>query len=156
AFRWAIIKSHDLVHGDESRVHHLEELWSIGNFSIVPVLLPAVGGLIVGLLLYKVLRLGGGHGVPNVMKAVATGQVNLQPGMAIKSVTAPITITSGGSAGPEGPVVEIGAVIGSWLGNQAGVRKDQVGTLIGCGAAAGIAAVFSAPMGGVVFALELI
>ncbi len=156
AFRWAIIKSHDLVHGQQSGVHRLEELWSFGNFSIVPVLLPAMGGLFVGLLLYRILRLGGGHGVPNVMKAVATGQMNLHPGMAIKSATAPITITTGGSAGPEGPVVEIGAVVGSWLGNQAGVRKDQVGTLIGCGAAAGIAAVFSAPMGGVVFALELI
>lgn len=156
AFRWAIIKSHVLVHGQGSGVHRLEELWSVGNFSLVPVLLPAFGGLLVGLVLYRLLQLRGGHGIPNVMKAVATGQVNLHPGMAIKSASAPITITSGGSAGPEGPVVEIGAVVGSWLGNQAGVRKDQVGTLIGCGAAAGIAAVFSAPMGGVVFALELI
>jgi CIC family chloride channel protein len=155
-FRYAIIKSHDIVHGPQSGVNRLDELWSIGEFSLVPVLLPALGGLIVGLLLYRVLHLGGGHGVPNVLKAVATGKVNLHPGMAIKSATAPITITSGGSAGPEGPVVEIGAVVGSWLGNLAGVRKDQIGTLIGCGSAAGIAAVFSAPMGGVVFALELI
>lgn len=123
---------------------------------VLQACLPALGGLVVGLLIYKVLQLRGGHGVPSVMKAVATGQVNLHPSMAIKSATSPLTMASGGSAGPEGPIVEIGSVVGSLIGKGGKVRREQVGTLIGCGSAAGLAAVFSAPMGGVIFSLELI
>lgn len=120
------------------------------------MLLPAIGGLIVGLLIYRVLKLTGGHGVPSVMRAVATGKVNLSPSMAAKSSSSIITITSGGSCGPEGPIVEIGSVVGSIVGGKARATKEQTGTLIGSGAAAGIAGVFSAPIGGVFLALELL
>lgn len=156
AFRGAILVSHELFHSHEYGLVAVFETGKMSGFTLLPALLPMLGGLIVGVLLYRVLKLGGGHGVPNVLKAVATGQVNLSPAMAVKSATSPITITSGGSAGPEGPMVEIGAVVGSRLAQWAGVPRDQVGTLIGAGSAAGIAAMFNAPMGGVVFALELI
>lgn len=156
AFRGAILLSHELFHSHQYGLNAVLAGGEMTGFSFLPALLPALGGLIVGLLLYRVLKLAGGHGVPNVLKAVATGQVNLSPAMAIKSATSPITITSGGSSGPEGPMVEIGAVVGSKLGQWAGLRRDQVGTLIGSGSAAGIAAMFNAPIGGVVFALELI
>lgn len=160
-FRWLIEKSHHLFNGSgghfggeasHSILHYLP--WGLEG--PVTVLLPALGGLIVGLLIYKFLKLSGGHGVSSVMKAVSTGEVYLAPSMAIKSMTSPITIASGGSSGPEGPIVEIGAVIGSTIGRLSRIQKDQVGTLVGCGAAAGIAAIFAAPIGGVIFALELI
>ncbi len=155
-FRWMIIKSHDFFHIEANSLFGMRESVPESFETVIHALLPAIGGLLVGLLIYKVLHLAGGHGVPSVMKAVATGQVNLSPSMAIKSMTSPVTITTGGSAGPEGPIIEIGSVVGSWLGSVTKVRKDHMGTLIGCGAASGIAAVFNAPMGGVVFALELI
>lgn len=152
-FRWLIYQSHHLFHDEEDSILHT---LPTAIEDAVIIFLPAIGGLIVGLLIYKFLKLGGGHGVPSVMKAVATGQVNLSPSMAIKSATAPITITSGGSSGPEGPIVEIGAVVGSVFGTWSKVRKEHVATLVGCGAAAGISAMFGAPIGGVIFALELI
>ncbi|MGF1573552.1 MAG: chloride channel protein [Sumerlaeia bacterium] len=160
-FRWLIETSHHLFHGtkdasgavtSQSLLHYLPNQLE----GPVTIFLPAFGGLIVGLVIYKFLKLSGGHGVPSVMKAVSTGEVYLSPSMAVKSMTSPITIASGGSSGPEGPIVEIGAVIGSTIGRFSRIRKDQVGTLVGCGAAAGIAAIFAAPIGGVIFALELI
>ncbi len=123
---------------------------------LVILLTPALGGLIVGLLVYRVMKLSGGHGVPSVMKAVATGRVVLHPGMGVKSLSSVITMGSGGSAGPEGPIVEIGSVIGSFVGRMARVSRRRLGVLVGGGAASGIAAVFNAPIGGVFFALEII
>lgn len=118
--------------------------------------LPVLGGLIVGWVAYRALRSRGGHGVPSVMKAVVTGKVNLPPSMAARSALSVITMASGASAGPEGPIVEIGAVAGSSVGRLARVTRERMGALVGCGAAAGIAAMFNAPLGGVLFALELI
>ncbi|MBI5154149.1 chloride channel protein [Candidatus Poribacteria bacterium] len=155
-FRLLLMLSHGFFMGSERAPLRYRDFGNHPAETAVQAVLPALGGLAVGLLVYKLLRLRGGHGVPSVMKAVATGQVNLHPSMAIKSATSPITIASGGSSGPEGPIVEIGAVAGSIIGSFAKVRKDQIGTLVGCGAAAGIAAIFGAPMGGVLFSLELI
>jgi len=123
---------------------------------IARALLPAFGGLLVGFLVYRLFKLQGGHGVPSVMKAVATGNVELSPSMALKSSTSIITMTSGGSTGPEGPIVEIGSVVGSTVGRFGRMARDHVATLIGCGAASGVAAIFNAPIGGVFLALELI
>ncbi len=120
------------------------------------VSLPAIGGLVVGFFIYRLLHLSGGHGVANVMKAIATGNVKLAPSMAIKSGSSVITITSGGSCGQEGPIIEIGSVVGSLFGQRMKVSREKTGTLIGCGAAAGIAGVFNAPIGGVFLALELL
>lgn len=124
--------------------------------ALVTLLAPGLGGLLVGLLVYRIMKLSGGHGVPSVMKAVATGRVILHPGMGVKSLSSVITMGSGGSAGPEGPIVEIGSVIGSFVGRMARVSRRRLGVLVGCGAASGIAAVFNAPIGGVFFALEII
>ncbi|HNM47540.1 MAG TPA: chloride channel protein, partial [Candidatus Sumerlaeota bacterium] len=156
-FRFLIRLSHDFFFraGQNQSLLHAGSMtspWSL----VIRALLPAIGGLIVGFTIYRLLNLRGGHGVPNVMKAVATGNVNLSPSMMIKSWSSIITITSGGSTGQEGPSIEIGSVFGSLVGQKGQVSKDLVGTLIGCGAAGGIAAVFNAPIGGVFLALELI
>ncbi|MEO8376524.1 MAG: chloride channel protein [Candidatus Sumerlaeota bacterium] len=156
-FRFLIRLSHEYLFRTE-KGHSLLHLASGESTTmlLLRALLPALGGMVVGLVIYRVLKIRGGHGVPNVMKAVATGNVNLSPSMMVKSWSSIITITSGGSVGQEGPSIEIGSVIGSIVGQQGQVSKDLVGTLIGCGAASGIAAVFNAPIGGVFLALELI
>jgi len=135
--------------------HSHEGFTSLEN-TLLRVILPVLGGLIVGLVVYRLMHLRGGHGVPSVIKAVVTGHISLPPSMAAKSGLSVITMASGGSAGPEGPIVEIGAVLGSTIGRAAKVTREKIGTLVGCGAASGIAAIFNAPLGGVLFALELI
>lgn len=146
AFRLAISESH----------HFFQEMAHHDDLQYYKAAIPAMGGLIVGLVIYKFLSLRGGHGVPAVMKAVATGNLNLPPSMAVKSSSSVVTITSGGSCGPEGPIVEIGSVIGSLAGRRGKLSRESVGTLIGCGAASGIAAFFNAPFGGVFLAIELL
>ena len=74
----------------------------------------------------------------------------------VKSLASSITIGSGGSAGREGPIVQIGSAIGSTIGQALNLSDDRISNLVACGAAAGIAATFNAPIAGVIFALEVI
>lgn len=121
------------------------------------VIIPAIGGLIVGPLIYFFAREAKGHGVPEVMVAVALHSGRIRPVVAIvKSLASSITIGSGGSVGREGPIVQIGSALGSTLGQKLGLSDDRIRNLVACGAAGGIAATFNAPIAGVVFALEII
>jgi chloride channel protein, CIC family len=121
------------------------------------IFVPAVGGLIVGILVYNFAREAKGHGVPEVMEAVAVKGGRIRPIVAVvKSVASAVTIGSGGSAGREGPIVQIGSAIGSTIGQVLNLSSERIGNLVACGAAAGIAAAFNAPIAGVIFALEVI
>ncbi|MBU1003786.1 MAG: chloride channel protein [Proteobacteria bacterium] len=120
-------------------------------------LLPAVGGLLVGLLVHFGAREAKGHGVPEVMAALALEGGRIRKRVAlVKILASAICIGSGGSSGREGPMVQIGSSIGSSVGQLAGVTVMHQRTMVGCGAAAGIAATFNAPIAGVLFALEII
>ncbi|HUU44774.1 MAG TPA: chloride channel protein [Acidobacteriota bacterium] len=122
----------------------------------VPVV-PLVGGLLVGPIVYKFAREARGHGVPEVMDAVARRGGIIRPRVALaKAVASAICIGSGGSAGREGPIVQIGSAIGSVIGQRFKMSASLVKILVGCGAAAGISAVFNAPIAGVFFSLEVI
>lgn len=128
---------------------------SLGNF--VVVIIPAVGGLIVGLLIYNFAQEAKGHGVPEVMEAVALHGGKIRPIVAlVKSLASAISIGSGGSVGREGPIVQIGSSIGSTLGQKLHLSDEKIRILVACGAAGGIAATFNAPIAGVIFALEII
>lgn len=119
--------------------------------------IPAIGGLVVGPLVYFFAREAKGHGVPEVMEAVALrGGVIRKRIVFVKSLASAICIGTGGSVGREGPIVQIGSAIGSSLGQLLKVSADRMRTLVGCGAAAGIAATFNAPIAGSMFALEVI
>lgn len=119
--------------------------------------MPAAGGLIVGLVVHFFAREAKGHGVPEVMQAIALrGGVIRKRVAAAKIFASAVTIGSGGSVGREGPMVQIGASIGSSIGQIFKVPSRYMRTMIGCGAAAGIAATFNAPIAGVLFALEII
>lgn len=120
------------------------------------IIVPAIGGLIVGPLIYFYAREAKGHGVPEVMEAVALRGGRIRPVVAIvKSLASSISIGSGGSVGREGPIVQIGSAIGSSLGQRLKLSDDQIRNLVACGAAGGIAATFNAPIAGVIFALEI-
>jgi len=118
---------------------------------------PAIGGLIVGLIIHTFAREAKGHGVPEVMEAVALKGGRIRPRVVIvKMLASGICIASGGSVGREGPIVQIGSAIGSTLGQWLRVGQRELRTLVGCGAAAGIAGTFNAPVAGALFAVELI
>ena len=119
--------------------------------------IPMLGGLLVGPIVYKYASEAKGHGVPEVMNAVARLGGIIRPRVAVaKTVASAICIGSGGSAGREGPIVQIGSALGSTIGQMFRMSGDRVKILVGCGAAAGISAVFNAPIAGVIFSLEII
>ncbi len=138
-----------------------EAALSHGGDHSLPFLYP-VGVVVVGMLLVVLIVRwlspeAGGHGVPEVMQAVARrgGQMKARIGW-VKLLASSLNIGLGGSVGKEGPIVQVGAAFGSSIGRFFGVHGKAVRTLVGCGAAAGVAAVFNAPIGGVMFALEIV
>lgn len=119
--------------------------------------IPATGGLLVGPLIYFFAREARGHGVPEVMKAVALRGGVIRPRIvAVKALASALSIGTGGSVGREGPIVQIGAAFGSTLGQLLRLPTMQIRTLVACGAAAGISATFNAPIAGALFASEVI
>lgn len=121
------------------------------------IAIPAAGGLLVGPLIYFFAREARGHGIPEVMKAVAVrGGVIRARVVGVKALASALTIGTGGSVGREGPIVQIGSAFGSSLGQWLKLNAAGVRTLVGCGAAAGISATFNAPIAGAIFAAEII
>ena len=121
------------------------------------VVAPMLGGLIVGPLIWRFAPEAKGHGVPEVMAAVITKGGFIRPRVVlVKSLASAITIGSGGSVGREGPIVQIGATIGSTLGYLLHLPPRTMRTFVACGAAGGIAATFNAPIAGALFAVEII
>ena len=121
------------------------------------ILIPTVGGLLTGLIVHFVAPEAKGHGVPEVMEAIVlkNGIIRSRVPLA-KALASAISIGTGGSIGREGPLVQIGAAVGSLFGKFTRAAKGDVKTFVGCGAAAGIAGTFNAPLAGALFALEVI
>jgi len=121
------------------------------------VIIPAIGGLLVGPIVYRFANEVKGSGVPEVMESVALrgGSIRFRV-LVAKTLAAATTIGSGGSAGREGPIIQIGSAIGSALGQIFNLSAVKLRTLVACGAAAGIAATFNAPIAGALFAVEVI
>jgi chloride channel protein, CIC family len=121
------------------------------------VLAPVVGGLIVVWVVQTFAPEAKGHGVPEVMYAVYHNKGNVRGVVAIvKSIASAISIGSGASVGREGPIIQIGASFGSTLARTLSLSRWQKITLLSAGAGAGIAATFNTPLGGVLFAVELL
>jgi len=119
--------------------------------------LPTVGGLLVGIVVYNLAPEVKGSGIPEVMESVARkgGAIRFRV-VFTKALAAAVTIGSGGSAGREGPIVHIGSAIGSAVGQFLQVSAKRMRTFVACGAAAGIAATFNAPIAGALFAIEVV
>ncbi|MGC8779999.1 MAG: chloride channel protein, partial [Anaerolineae bacterium] len=121
------------------------------------IVLPALGGLLVGPLVHFVAPEAKGHGVPEVLAAIAIRGGRIRPIVVLaKALGSAITIGAGGSVGREGPIVQIGSALGSTIGQLFRLNERRVVNLVASGAAAGIAATFNAPIAGVMFALEVI
>ena len=125
----------------------------LGFFVVIPV----IGGLIYGPLIYRFAREARGHGVPEVMIAVADEGGRIRPQVsAVKAVASAVCIGVGGSVGRERPIVQIGSALASSLGQWVNMPENRLRILVACGAAGGISATFNAPITGVFFGVEII
>jgi CIC family chloride channel protein len=152
-FRWLINFMRTLSYGSDANL--LAVAASLPWWYLL--LVPAAGGLVVGPLIYFFAREAKGHGVPEVMEAVSLygGFIRMRV-VIIKSLASAASIAVGGSVGREGPIVQIGSAIGSVVGQVIKVSAGRMRVLVGCGAAAGIAATFNAPVAGMMFAMEIV
>jgi len=158
-FRW-LIKTFTLAlsgHADYSAAGHAANphLPWLGRWFVI--FAPVAAGLLYGPLVHFFAREARGHGVPEVMFAVARRGGRIAPQVAaVKALASALCIGGGGSVGREGPIVQIGSALGSTLGRLMRVAESRMRILVACGAAGGIAATFNAPLAGVFFAMELI
>jgi CIC family chloride channel protein len=149
-FRYLILGEQMLAFGKFAPALHV-----LGAARVVPVLI--LGGVITAFIVNRFAREAKGHGVPEVMAAVAMEGGIMRPRViGVKSLASATCIGFGGSCGREGPIVQIGSAIGSVLGQVVRAPAPILRTLVACGAAAGISATFNAPIGGVFFASEVI
>lgn len=159
AFRWMIfgftwLATGSYQFGQQGRIpgDHLAFL-GIGFFIVVPV----VGGLLYGPLIERYAKEARGHGVPEVMYAVAEQGGRIRPQVAVvKALASALCIGSGGSLGREGPIVQIGSAFASSVGQILKMPENRMRTLVACGAAGGISGTFNAPVTGSLFGFELI
>ena len=125
-------------------------------WGIFVILVPVVGAVAVTFLVTKFAPEARGHGVPEVMDAIYYKGGVIRPIVAVvKSLASAISIGSGAAVGREGPIIQIGSALGSTLGQIIRMPPGQRITLVAAGAGAGIAATFNTPIGGVMFAVEL-
>jgi CIC family chloride channel protein len=158
-FRW-LIRTFTLLlsgHADYAAVPGVANPHLPGLGRSFVLLAPVVAGLVYGPLVHFFAREARGHGVPEVMYAVARRGGRIAPQVAaVKALASALCIGGGGSVGREGPIVQIGSALGSTLGRIIRVPEHRLRVLVACGAAGGIAATFNAPLAGVFFAMELI
>ncbi|HII06332.1 MAG TPA: CBS domain-containing protein [Methanotrichaceae archaeon] len=121
------------------------------------ILFPIIGGLIVGPIIYILAPEAKGHGVPQIIESlqISGGQIRKRVGFLL-ILSSAVIIGSGGSAGREGPIAQIGASFGSLIGQLFRLGSKDLKLLTVCGVAAGIAGTFNAPMGGAIFSMEVV
>ena len=151
-FTWAATGHSQFGQQGRAASAHLPWL-GVGFFVVIPV----IGGLLYGPLIYRFAREARGHGVPEVMIAVADEGGRIRPQVSVvKAVASALCIGVGGSVGREGPIVQIGSALASSLGQWVKMPENRLRILVACGAGGGIAATFNAPITGVFFGVEII
>jgi H+/Cl- antiporter ClcA/CBS domain-containing protein len=121
------------------------------------ILVPVIGGLIVGVMAKYGTSKIKGHGIPEAMEAVLTNRSRIEPRVALlKPISAAIAIGTGGPFGAEGPIIQTGGALGSLVGQALHMTAVERKTLLACGAAAGMSATFNTPIAGVILAIELL
>ncbi len=119
--------------------------------------IPALGGLLVALMIRYGSEKISGHGIPEAMEAVLTGRSRIQARVGVlKPVSTAVAIGTGGPFGAEGPIITTGGTLGSLVGQVLRVTGAERKTLLACGAAAGMAATFGAPVASILLAIELL
>ncbi len=146
----AFLKSFSMKY--DANIHTL-----ISSWGWLIIFAPVVGGFVVVYLIKNFAPQAKGHGVPEVMNAIYHEKGNIPAKVSIvKALASAITIGTGGSLGREGPIVQISAAFSSFFGKILKLSTSQRNLLIACGAGAGIAATFNAPLGGILFSIELL
>ena len=159
AFRWLIVAFTWLAtghqqFGQQGRVASLHLPW-LGVWFLL--LIPVAGGLVYGPLIQRFGREARGHGVPEVMLAVAENGGRIRPQVTVvKAAASAICIGVGGSVGREGPIVQIGSALASTLGQVVRMSESRLRIIVACGAAGGISATFNAPITGLFFGFEIV
>ncbi len=121
------------------------------------ILIPVVGGIIVGFMAKYGSSKIKGHGIPEAMEAVLINRSRIEPRVAIlKPISAAIAIGTGGPFGAEGPIIQTGGAVGSLVGQALHTTASERKVLLACGAAAGMSATFNTPIAGVILAIELL
>jgi CIC family chloride channel protein len=149
AFRWMISAFQEIFFIGGSPVDNSLGIWII--------VVPAIGAVFVGVLVYWVAPEVKGAGVADVMRGLVANRGRFRarvPGL--KALASAITLGSGGSGGREGPIVQIGASFASAIGQVLKLTSTELRIMVACGAAGAIAATFNTPIAGAVFALELL
>src|SRR5665647_3640206 len=140
-----------------------------GNFSIEPsspanntyglfvIVIPVIGGLIVGLMAFYGSKAIRGHGIPEAMEQILTNQSKIKPSIIfLKPLSAAISIGTGGPFGAEGPIIATGGALGSTLGQLLKITDNERKILLAAGATAGMAATFGSPIAGIFLAIEVL
>ncbi|MGH3411616.1 MAG: chloride channel protein [Marmoricola sp.] len=143
---------------------HIQPLDGAGASDTLPflgrwfyLLIPVIGGAIYGPVIFRMAREARGHGVPEVMIAVAENGGRIRPQVSfVKAFASALCIGTGGSVGREGPIVQIGSSLASTFGQWVRMSETRLRIIVACGAAGGIAATFNAPLTGTFFGFELI
>ena len=158
AFRLLIAYIHNLAFfGQLSGVYDANVHTAPSTWGAFVILVPVLGGLVVVWLIETFAPEAKGHGVPEVMDAVYHQRGRIRGVVSvIKAVASAMTIGTGGSLGCEGPIVQISAAFSSAIGQWMKLPVNERNLLIACGASGGIAATFNAPIGGVLFSVELL
>src|SRR5256885_7051473 len=144
-----IVFYHRFVAEFTSARHHQLGAWVI--------LMPVIGGIIVGFMAKYGSSKIKGHGIPEAMEAVLINRSRIQPRVAIlKPISAAIAIGTGGPFGAEGPIIQTGGAVGSLIGQLVHTAAAARKGLLACGGAAGMSATFNTPIAGVILAIELL
>lgn len=134
---------------DASPAHNSLGLWVI--------IVPAVGGLIVGILAFYGSKAIRGHGIPEAMEQILTNQSKIKPSITfLKPISSAISIGTGGPFGAEGPIIATGGALGSTLGQVMKITPNERKILLAAGATAGMSAIFGAPVAAILLAIELL
>ena len=151
---WVFRKTTELV--ADSIAIFAESINAVGN-PILIVLIPAVGGIFAGILVVKWAPEAKGHGVPEIIYSVnvENGKMRLRVPF-IKIIASAFTIGTGGSAGSEGPIAQIGGGFASFVAERTHLSPEHSKILVMAGVSGSISAIFNAPLGGVLFGLEII
>ncbi len=127
------------------------------HLGLLVIVIPVIGGIIVGIMAHYGSDKIRGHGIPEAMEAVLVNRSRIEPKVAIlKPLSAAIAIGTGGPFGAEGPIIQTGGALGSLVGQFLHTTAAERKVLLACGAAAGMAATFSTPIAGVTLAIELL
>ena len=127
------------------------------HLGVFVIIVPVLGGVIVGLMARYGSEAIRGHGIPEVMEQILRNQSRIRPRLTfLKPISAAIAIGTGGPFGAEGPIIATGGALGSLIGQLLKTTADERKILLSAGAAAGMAATFGSPVSAILLAVELL